>query len=485
MASASRAPRWLTLTTVSITQLMVVMNLTIIAVALPSAQRALHFSSGDREWLLTAYVVAFGSLLLVGGRLSDRWGPRRTLVLGLGGFALASALGGVAESYGLLVGARAAQGLFGALLAPAALATLSVTFVDPQQRAKAFALFGALTGSGAALGLVLGGALTQWQSWRWCLEVNLVFAALAMLGVVRGVARGAPRPAARADVVALAVVTGGLFCVLAGLSRAADSSGSGRTTGAALVIGAGLVAGFVAWQVRARSPLVARRLLVNRTRAGSLVALFISSVGLVGISLLLAYYLQGTLGYSPLRTGVAFVPMVGALGLSASVVSARLLAQVGPRPIVPAGMVLATLGLILFTKLTVHPDYLGNVLPGLIVSGLGLGLILAPAMASATAGTARADAGAAAALVNVAQIGGAALGAALLNTIATAVSLRALHAQPTAAVMARVWSARATVHGYAVAFWWAAGIVGVGAILSFVVLESGVNEFADERVASP
>jgi MFS family permease len=243
-----------------------------------------------------------------------------------------------------------------------------------------------------------------------------------------------------------------------------------------------LLAFFVGWQRRSAHPLLPLRLLLNRTRGGSLVALFITSIGIFSISLFLAYYLQGTLGYSPLRTGVAFLPLVGAIAFSASLASARLLAKVGPRPLVPVGMVLGMLGMILFTKLTVQADYLGNVLPGLIVTGLGLGLIFAPATASATASIARRDAGAASALVNTSQQIGGSVGTALLNTIAVTVSTRAAGAHHLPSIPAKLSNAQATLHGYAVAFWWAAGFFGFGAIVAFALLESGVPELEGDVV---
>src|SRR5664280_2251848 len=462
-----RTRRWWTLAVLSITQLMVALDATVINIALPRAQRDLHFSSGNRQWLITAYVLAFGSLLLVGGRLSDLWGRRVTLYIGLAGFALASAFGGTAHSFTMLVTARAVQGVFGALLAPAALAALTTTFEHPKERAKAFAIYGAIGGSGAAFGLLLGGALTQWASWRWCLYVNLPFAGVALVGVALFVTSGKGERRTRLDVLGTVLASGGLFFVVYGLGHAVTSSWSVEATWGSLITGGMLIALFVYWQRLSTHPLLPLRILLDRTRAGSLVALFITSIGIFGITLFLAYYLQNTLGYSPLRTGVAFLPLVGAIAFSASLASARLLAKVGPRPLVPVGMVLGMLGMILFTKLTVRADYLGNVLPGLIVTGLGLGLIFAPATASATASIARRDAGAA---------------SALLNTIAVTVTTRVLLEKVPVGVATKSWIAQATLHGYAVAFWWAAGFFGFGAILTFALLESGVPELQGDAV---
>lgn len=463
---------------------MVVLDATVINIALPRAQLSLGFSTANRQWLITAYALAFGSLLLLGGRLSDLWGRRTSLYIGLAGFALASALGGSADSFSLLVTARAIQGAFGAVLAPAALATLTTTFQNPKERAKAFSIYGAITASGAAIGLLLGGALTQWASWRWCLFINLFFAAIALLGVLLFVDAGKREHHTRLDVLGTVLGSAGLFFIVYGLSHAVTTSWSDQITWGSLVVGVVLVALFVVWQQHSKHPLLPLHLITNRTRGGSQIALFITSIGIFGISLFLAYYLQVTLGYSPLRTGVAFLPFVIAIAFSATLASARLLAKVGPRPLVPVGMVLAMMGTILFTRLTVQPDYVGNVLPGLVVTGLGLGLIFAPATSSATAAIKARDAGAASALVNTVQQIGGSVGTALLNTIAVTATTRAVRADPPAvsAKAAALLGAHAVLHGYAVAYWWSAAFFGVGAVLTLILLESGVPELEGDLV---
>ncbi|MDE3222907.1 MAG: MFS transporter, partial [Acidobacteriota bacterium] len=375
---ASHAYRWWTLGVLSLAQLMVALDATVINIALPRAQIDLGFSSANRQWLITAYALAFGSLMLLGGRVSDLWGRRRALFVGIGGFAVASAVGGAATSFATLVSARAVQGVFGALLAPAALAALTVTFQSPKERAKAFAIYGAVGGSGAAIGLLLGGALTQWASWRWCLYINLVFALVALVGVVLFVEGGKSAHHSRLDVLGTLLASGGLFFVVYGLGHAVTSSWGDLATWGSLVVGAALLYAFYRWQRRATHALLPLRLFSSRTRSGSLLAIFFTSVGLFGVSLFLAYYLQTTLGYSPLRTGVAFLPLVLAISISAALASARLLAKTGPRPLVPTGMVLATMAMVLFTRLAPHSNYFGTVLPALVVLGLGLGLIFAP-----------------------------------------------------------------------------------------------------------
>ncbi len=473
----THARRWWTLAVLSLAQLMVLLDATVINIALPRAQADLHFSAGNRQWVITAYALAFGSLLLLGGRLSDLWGRRNALYVGLTGFALASAMGGAAHSFSMLVTARAIQGVFGALLAPAALAALSVTFRDPKERAKAFAIYGLIGGSGAAIGLLLGGALTQWASWRSCLFINLFFAAVALIGVAIFVQGGRGEHRTQLDVAGTVLASGGLFFVVFGLSHAVNSSWSDVATWGSLILGAVLFVLFVLWQQHSRHPLLPLRIVTNRTRAGSLVALLLTSMGIFAIFLFLAYYLQDLLGYSPLRAGVAFLPIVIAISLSSTLASARLLAMTGPRPLIPTGMVLSMMGIILFTRLTPYSDYWGHVLPGLVLTGLGLGLIFAPAVASATAAIEPRDAGAASAMVNTTQQIGGSLGAAVLNTIAVTVSVRALASAKGNVAQAQ---RNATLHGFSVAFWWSAGFFAVGSLLTLFLLESGTPVYESE-----
>ena len=480
--SPSHSRRWWALVAVSISQLMVALDATVINIALPRAQVDLNFSSANRQWLITSYALAFGSLMFLGGRLSDLWGRRTALTVGLVGFAAASAVGGAAKTFAVLVSARAVQGVFGALLAPAALAAVTVTFREPKERARAFAIFGAVGGSGAAIGLLLGGALTQWASWRWCLTINLFFAVISLIGVVMFVEGGRAERTIHLDLVGSVLGSSGLFALVFGLGRAVTTGWGNFDTWLSLAVGGILMIFFVMWQGRSKYPLLPLRIVTNRTRGGSLIALFVTTIGIFGISLFLAYYLQNTLGYSPLKTGILFLPLVGALAFSASLASARLLDLVGPRPLVPVGMLLGMMGMVLFTKLPVHADYLGHVLPGLLVTGLGLGLIFAPSTASATAGIEARDAGAASAMVNTAQQIGGSVGTALLNTIAVITTRRAEFGCHPVGLTTCVAVSSANVHGYIVAFWWAAGLFGVGALVTFFMLESGVPEYEADLV---
>jgi EmrB/QacA subfamily drug resistance transporter len=466
------ARRWWILALVAIAQLMVVLDATIVNIALPSAQKALHFSNGDRQWIVTAYTLAFGGLLLVGGRIGDLFGRKPTLIAGLIGFGAASAIGGTAHSFDMLAGARALQGAFGALLAPTALALLNTTFTDRGERGKAFGIFGAIAGSGAAVGLLLGGALTEYLTWRWCLYVNLVLAlptAVAALALLQRQARAA-RP--RIDVPGTLTAVLGLFALVYGFNHAETNSWGSPATLGFLAAGVVLLAAFAAIERRAAQPLLPLRVVLDRNRGGSYLAIGIVGVGMFGSFFFLTYYLQQTLGFSPIETGVAFLPMIAAVMATATMSSSLLLPRTGPRPLVTLGMLLAAAGAVLLAQLGVHSTYAAHILPALILTGLGLGLIMAPAMNTGTLGVRAADSGVASATVNTMQQIGGSLGTALLSTLAASATTSYLAGQqPSAAV-----TAQATVHGYTTGFWWAAAIFAVGAIACGLLLRSGRPE---------
>jgi EmrB/QacA subfamily drug resistance transporter len=448
-----------------IAQLMVVLDVTVVNIALPSAQKALGFSDANRQWIITAYALAFGSLLLVGGRIGDMFGRKRTFIGGAIGFALASAIGGAAPSFEVLVAARALQGAFAALLAPAALSLLTTTFTDPGERGRAFAVWGAIGGGSGAFGLLLGGLLTQSLSWRWTLFVNLGFAVPAALGALALLRSREGRVRPRIDVPGTVTATGGLFALVYGFAHAQTNGWGSLTTVAFLVGGVLVLAAFVAIQMRSRHPLLPLRIVLERNRAGSFLALGALGAGMFGVFLFLTYYLQQSLGYSPLKTGIAFLPLTGALVVTAGL-STRMVPRTGPRPVVAAGMVLTAVGLILLAQLGVHASYATQVLPGLTIMGAGIGLVFPPATDLATLGVDASDAGVASALVNTTTQVGGSLGTALLNTLAaTAASTFVAGKQPTSALLAH-----AAVHGYTTAFWWAAGIFAIGALLTVLLL---------------
>lgn len=461
--------RWWALTVIGLAQLMVVLDATIVNIALPSAQRDLGFSNDGRQWVITAYTLAFGSLLLLGGRLSDLIGRRRTFVTGLIGFGVASALGGAAGSFTGLVGARALQGVFGALLAPSALSLLTTTFTQPRERSRAFGIFGAIAGSGGAIGLLLGGVLTEHLSWRWTLYVNIV---IAVAAVVCGMAilpphRPTTRP--RLDLVGTMLVAGGLFCLVFGFSSAdTEDWGDWRCWGA-LVLSGVLLACFVAHEARTDNPLLPPRVVRDRDRAASFISVFIAGAGMFGVFLFLTYYLQRTLGYSPVSTGLAFLPMVGALMATAQLSTNVLIPRIGPKPVVPTGMGLAAAGLVWLTALGTSSSYAAHVLPPLLVMGVGLGLVMPSAMSLATLGVAKRDQGVASATVNTMQQVGGSVGTALFNTMAAHAFTDYVRSHPRAPGLA----ARASVHSYAVAYWCATGFFSAGLLVTLLLYRRG------------
>jgi EmrB/QacA subfamily drug resistance transporter len=456
--------RWLILAVIGIAQLLVVLDVTIVNIALPSAQQELGFSDDARQWVITAYALSFGSLLLLGGRIADLFGRKWTFIAGLIGFAGASALGGAAQSFGLLVGARALQGAFGAMLAPAALSLLATTFTDPAERGKAFGIYGAIAGAGGALGLLLGGALTEVLDWRWCLYVSILFAVPAAIGGLRLLHQVPVPERPRLDIPGTVIASSGLFALVFGLSRAQTDGWGEPITLGFLGASAILLAAFVALQRRVANPLLPLRVVTDRNRGGSYLAIAIAGAGIFGVFLFLTFYLQTTKGLTPLETGLAFLPMSLSIIVTATLVNTKILARTGPRPLVPTGMVLAALGMVLLTGIGVDTGYATHVLPSLILVGIGFGLTIAPSFATATLGVPRRDSGVASAMVNTSQQVGGSIGTALLSTLAASAA--------TDYVATHGPSAQAAVEGYVTAFWWAAAIFAVGAVVTGALLRS-------------
>ena len=473
--------RWLILAILGLAQLMVVLDATVVNVALPSAQKALAFSDDQRQWIITAYSLAFGSMLLLGGKISDLFGRKWTFVGGLTGFALASALGGAATSFGMLAGARALQGLFGALLAPAVLSLLTTTIVDARERGKAFGIYGAIAGSGASVGMLLGGVLTEAFDWRAVMYVNLVLAVVAGAGGITLLRNQAAAHKPSIDVRGTVAVSAGLFALVFGLSRAeTDGWGSPLTIGM-LAAAAVLLVAFVWLQRRVEHPLLPLRVLADRNRAASQLAIVLASVSMFGAFLFLTYYLQQNLGYSPIQTGVAFLPMTVVVMLSATLASTKLVPRVGPRVLVTTGMALGAAAMLYLTGLGVHSTYATAILPTLVAIGVGLGLVFAPAMNTATLGVRPEDAGVASAAVNTSQQVGGAVGTALLSTLAA--SATAAFLSGTAVTPAA--QAAAAVHGYTTAFAWSAGIFAVGAVIAGLLYARGVPQIAPGAEPAP
>ena len=481
-AAAGPTRRWWILGVVGLAQLMVVLDATIVNIALPSAQHALGFSNADRQWVVTAYSLAFGGLLLLGGRLSDLIGRRRMLIIGLVGFAAASALGGAATSFAVLVIGRGTQGAFGAMLAPAALSTLTVTFTEPAERGRAFGVYGAIAGGGGAVGLLLGGVLTEYLSWRWCLYVNVVLAVIAVTGAVRLLPTQPRDPDVRIDWPGTVLVVAGLVAVVYGLSEADTEGWGAPVTLALLLAGVVLLAAFVLVERRVSHPLLPLRIVLNRFRGGAYLAIGLSAIGVFGIFLFLTYYLQLTLAYSPVRSGLAFLPMIAAIIVSSTTSSGILMPRFGPRPLIPAGLLLATGGLALMaSELGLHTSYLAWILPSLLLVGAGLGLVFGCALNTATYGAGAADAGVASALVNTNQQVGGSIGTALLNTLAAS----ALTSYVLAHGRSPLVLAQAAVHSYVVGFWVSAAILGGSAVVCGLVLPSGTLTAAAGPVTPP
>jgi EmrB/QacA subfamily drug resistance transporter len=465
--------RWLALAIIAVAQLMVVLDASIVTIALPSAQHALHISNDNRQWVVTAYTLSFGSLLLLGGRIADYVGRKRVFIIGLLGFAASSALGGVAVNSAMLFGARALQGAFGALLAPAALSLITVTFTEIKERSTAFGVYGAISGGGAAIGLILGGLLTQYASWRWCLLVNVpiaIGAALASLPVVR---ESKAQGNSSYDIRGAVSVTAGLVSLVYGFTRAAQDGWSSGPTLIFIGIAAVFLIAFVIIELRAAHPLLPMRVLLERNRGGSFLSSFMVGAGLLGMFLFLTYYFQGTLGYSALKSGFAFLPFSVGIILAAGV-SSKLLPLTTPRVLMTGGFVAAGLGMVWLSRIGVHSSFAVHILPAEILISLGMGTAFVPMSSTALYGVSQNDAGVASALVNTTQQVGGSLGTALLNTVA---------ATATAAFLAtRIHTpaavARATVHGYTVGFLVGAVCLAVAALSALFLVNASREDMA-------
>ena len=461
-----RPNRWAVLALLGVAQLMVVLDATIVNIALPSAQRALHFTADNRQWVITAYALAFGSLLLLGGKLGDLFGRKWTLIGGLVGFAVASAIGGMAQSFGMLVAARGLQGAFGAILAPSALGLLTVTFQGSPDRPKAFGIFSAIAAGGASVGLLLGGVLTQALSWRWSLYVNLAIAVPTAILAMRLLQNERQPNRARIDWLGTVLSSGGLFALVYGFSSAETSSWSSTATIVSLAASVVLLIAFIAVERRVEHPLLPLRIVSDRARGGAYATIAIAGSAVFAVFLFLTYYLQQNLGYSPLKTGLAFLPMTVMIVLTATTVQTRILHRTGARPLVMTGMTLGVIAMLVFTQLTPHAAYITHVLPGLLLTGVGMGCIFAPAFSTATLGVKNSDAGIASAMVNTSQQVGGSVGTALLSTIfaSSAASFVAGHAHTAGLASA------ASIHGYTTAFEWAAALFAAGLLVATLVL---------------
>ncbi|MBL1082019.1 MFS transporter [Streptomyces actinomycinicus] len=477
VAPAGDANRWKALVFIALAQLMVVLDATIVNIALPSAQTDLGISDGNRQWVVTAYALAFGGLLLFGGRIADLWGRKRAFVLGLAGFAAASALGGAATSGPIMFGARALQGVFGALLAPAALSLLAVMFTDAKERAKAFGIYGAIAGGGGAVGLILGGFLTEYLDWRWTFFVNIPFAVVAALGayfVVREPEGGRNR--SPLDIPGVILSTLGLVALVYGFTRAESDGWSDAVTVSMFVASVVLLLAFVVVESRVRTPLLPLRVVTDRNRGGIYLSLGLAIIGMFGLFLFLTYYLQVVKGYSPVKTGFAFLPMIAGMITGSTQIGTRLMTRVPARLLMGPGFLVAGLGMLLLTQLAVDSSYTALLLPAMLLLGLGMGTAFMPAMSLATMGVEPRDAGVASAMVNTSQQVGGAIGTALLNTIASSATtsyVRDHIARATAKPQQKLVQLQGLVHGYTAAIWFAVGILGLASLIAFTFVNAG------------
>ncbi|MFD8595857.1 MFS transporter [Kitasatospora sp. NPDC059646] len=468
--------RWKALFFIALAQLMVVLDATVVNIALPRAKEDLGFADSTTQWVITAYALAFGGLLLFGGRVADLWGRRRTFMVGLVGFAAASALGGAAVNTAMLLGARALQGVFGALLAPAALSLLAVMFSDGKERAKAFGIYGAVAGGGGAIGLILGGALTEYLNWRWTFYVNIPFAAVAIAGavlVIREPAVGLNRN--RLDIPGVLLVTLGLVSLVYGFTRAESEGWGDASTIGLFVAAAVLLAAFVVVESRVSAPLLPLRVITDRNRGGVYLSLGMAVIGMFGLFLFLTLYMQGVLGYKPLVNGFAFLPMVAGMITGSTQIGARLMTRVPARFLMAPGFVVASLGLLILTQIDVHTSY-WQILPGLVLMGLGMGTAFMPAMSLATYGVQPRDAGVASAMVNTSQQVGGAIGTALLSTVAHSAGTSYAKAHMATATDPKLFALQAQVHSYSVAIWAAFGILLLAGVTAFTLINAGKPE---------
>lgn len=478
--------RWLALMVIAIAQLMIVLDVSIMNVALPALQDDLAITDTSLQWVVTAYTLAFGGLLLLGGRIADFLGRKRVFVVALIGFAIASGLGGAAPNQEMLFAARALQGVFAAVMAPAALSLLTVTFSDSRERARAFGVFGALSGGGAAIGLILGGFLTEYASWRWTLGINMPIALLAAGLAIPFVRESSVDGDHHFDVPGVLLSVVGLVSLVYGFTRAAEEGWGHPATITLLVVAALLLVAFVVHEARSSHPLLPLRVVLDRNRGGSFLAFLLVSAGLFAMFLYLTLYFQRTLGYSPLDAGFAFLPFSGGVIIGAGIVS-LLLPRLGPRPLMLAGLALATVGMLSLLRIGVESDYAADVLPAQLLISLGLSAVFVPATSTALVGVEAQDAGVASAMVNTAQQVGGSLGLAILTTV-FASSLTGWaddnDARLSDPAFAATAEAAASVDAYHAAFAVAAGLFALALVLTFLLIRATKDDLPSEAAVA-
>ena len=471
--------RWRTLFVVAISQLMIVLDSSIMNIAIPSAKVDLGITDANQQWVITAYTLAFGSLLLLGGRIGDYMGRKKIFLIGLVGFAAASALGGIASTQGMLFASRALQGVFAALLAPAALAIISVTFTVPTERAKAFGVIGAISGGGAAIGLILGGTLTEYASWRWCLGVNTPIAIVAALLAIKFVHESKASGDNTYDIPGVVTATAGLFSLTYGFNEAATKGWSSTTTISFLVAAVVLLIIFVAIESKVANPLMPLRVVTERNRGGSYLGSLVVGAGLFSMFLFLGLYLQVILGYSPLKSGFAFLPFTAGILIFAGIAS-QLLPKFGPRALMVPGLLAAGVGLLLMTRITPDTSYTTHVLPSLLIMSSGMALVFIPLTSTSLHAVSSHDTGVASAMLNTSQQVGGSLGTALLNTIAATATTSYIAAN---GALGERLPDFAMTHGFVVAFKYSAALLFVGAIVLYFFINVGKDSLVETEGA--
>jgi EmrB/QacA subfamily drug resistance transporter len=470
--------RWKALAVLSVAYLMVVLDVSIVNVALPSIQEDLGFTTEDLQWVVSGYALTFGGFLLLGGRSGDLLGRRLIFMIGLTLFAITSLIAGLSTSSGMLIGARIAQGAAGAILAPSVFSIVLVTFAEGAERNKALGILGAIAGSGAAIGVLMGGVLTEYAGWEWCFFVNVPIAVITLFLVPRFVRESKAEGLARHfDAAGAVTVTSSLMLLVFALTQANRVGwGSAQTIGV-LVASAALMALFIVLELRSHSPLVPLSIFRRRTLTGANLIGFGLGTAIFGMFFLLSLYMQQVLGYSPLRTGFAYLA-VALTVIAAAAISQGLVTRLGVKPVLMTGLGLLTIGLVFFTFVSVGGSYVDDLLPGFLVLGVGMGFSFVPISIAALAGVKGPEAGLASGLINTSQQIGGALGLAILTTVATTRTTGLLdsgEAQP-----------QALVSGFSLAFWVAAGFA-VAAFLTtaFVLKRDDLKEVDPSLAASP
>ncbi|GAA2266491.1 MFS transporter [Streptomyces amakusaensis] len=464
--TTKRGNRWWGLVVVSLAQLMVFLDATIVAVALPSAQEAVGLTDVSRQWTVSAYAITFGGLLLLGGRIGDIIGVKRALMIGVIGFAIASAVGGAATTPGMLIGSRAGQGVFAALIAPSTLSLISSTFTDAAERTKAFGVFAAISMSGGAVGLILGGVLTDYLDWRWCFYINILFAAVIVIGGLLALPAPTSGTDAKLDIPGAVLATGGILGLIYGLGEGGILGWGSPSIVGSLIAAVVLLTAFVVVQTKAERPLLPLRVITNRNSGGAFLAMAISAFCMLGMFLGMTYQLQTVMNYSPLKTGLAFLAYIVTAAVYSTQVASRLLLRMRPHVMITAGLVVSALGLLLLTRLTPESDYLTGVFPALFLFGIGVGNLAVPIFQTAMSATEARDAGIVSAVVNTSQQVGGSIGAALLNTISTSAAAAHLGSSAVSAEATQ----EASVHGLAVACGVAAVVALAGAVATGLLI---------------